>query len=194
MNLPNALTLSRIPLMFLIAACLIVDFGEGKPRGLASLALLLFILAALTDWLDGHYARKAGVVTRFGIFMDALSDKIFMLGVMTTLVAMEPFRSLLFPVLVILSRELLVTGLRLLAANQGVVVAAEKAGKQKTVTQIVATGLLLLGEAIRRDLAAFERTAHWVHWAGMGLFLVATFLTVQSGVGYVLKYRSLLRS
>jgi CDP-diacylglycerol--glycerol-3-phosphate 3-phosphatidyltransferase len=196
MNLPNLLTLSRIPMMFVIAALLYVPWAERPPAGLASAALVVYILAGITDWLDGAVARRRGIVTRFGMFMDALSDKIFMLGVMVVLVSIGAHPLLLPLVLVVLVREMLITGMRLLAANRGVVVAAEKAGKQKTVTQIIAVGILIAEHVVVRDVAAwagggFGEVARWIGLGGLAVFLLATYMTVRSGATYLLKYRSL---
>jgi CDP-diacylglycerol---glycerol-3-phosphate 3-phosphatidyltransferase len=197
MNLPNLLTLSRIPLMFLIAALLLLP-AEDAPPVFGTMALVVFIVAGLTDWLDGYIARKRRLVSNFGVYMDALSDKIFMLGAMVTLVALARHTFLLPLVLIILTRELLITGMRLIAANRGVVVAAEKAGKQKTVTQIIAVGVLFAEEMIHRDVAYWlssdiTTAALWTGRAGMVLFMLATYMTVRSGVGYLSKYRELWR-
>ena len=99
-----------------------------------TLALGLFLFAALTDWLDGWLARKFGQVSEFGKFMDALADKVLTLGMFTSLLALGALPIwTLFPILLILSRELLITGLRLVAAGKGKTLAAEKIGKIKTV-------------------------------------------------------------
>lgn len=193
MNLPNTLTLSRIPLMFVIALLLGWGGREGAPAGPSAAAALLFGLGALTDWLDGWLARRRGVVTNFGVFMDAVSDKVFMVGVMVVLAVerMVPVGL----VLLILSREFLVTGVRLMAASKGVVVPAEKAGKHKTAVQMTAVGVLLVARAVELDVGRWVEAGGVVlvlMYAGIGLFVVATYLTVRSGVGYVVKYRGLL--
>lgn len=195
MNLPNLVTLSRIPGTFLIAVLLYSDF-----TGAATLALLMFIVCAITDWLDGYLARKLKQVSTFGIFMDALTDKIWVLGVLIALTDRKlimPTRELI-PVLiliVILTREFMITGMRLVAAMRGVVVAAERGGKQKTLSQIVAIIVFLLIHVIETDLNRI--TSYDLQWIASGyliyvafiFYLIATFLTVLSGARYFVKYQ-----
>lgn len=196
MNLPNLITLSRIPLTFTVVLLIYSEW-----LGAATLAFLLFIVCGITDWLDGYLARKHGHVSSFGIFMDALTDKIMVLGV---LVALTDARlvladSRIIPVmmfLLILTRDFMITGMRLMAATQGVVVAAEKGGKFKTILQIVAISALLLVPAVERDLNHFLQAdltpvLPWLRGFAFGTYVVATILTVHSGLGYVLKYRNL---
>lgn len=195
MNLPNLMTLSRIPGTFLIAVLLYSDWF-----GAASLALLVFVLCAITDWLDGYLARRMGMVSTFGIFMDALADKIWVLGVLIALTD----RNLILPdrgiipvlmLLVILTREFMITGMRLVAAMRGIVVAAERGGKQKTLSQIVAIIVFLLVHVLDTDLNQVT-TMDIQLIAGeilinlaFAFYLIATFLTVYSGTRYFLKYR-----
>ena len=115
-------------------------------------ALLLFLFAALTDWLDGWLARKFGQVSEFGKFMDALSDKVLTLGMFVSLLALGELEDwALFPVLLILSREFLITGLRLVAAGKGKTLAAEKIGKLKTIVQLTCISLYLGKIALQVD-------------------------------------------
>lgn len=187
MNLPNALTLSRIPAVFLMVACLHFTFV-----GASSLALVVFILGAVTDWLDGYYARKLGLVSNFGKLMDALTDKIFITGSLITLlvIGLIPVSWGLPCLLLILSREFLITGLRLVAASSGKILAAEQSGKLKTVAQIVAVLLLLLSHALAKDFAGVLPA--WIESSldllGLGFFILATVLTVSSGATYLAKY------
>jgi len=189
MSLPNLLTLSRIPFLFAITACLLL------PSPGPSLALFFFIMAAVTDWADGWLARKKGDVSDFGKLMDALADKILMVGMLVVLLTagLLPVWCL-FLVLLILAREFWVTGLRLVAAARGVVLAAENLGKYKTVFQILAIALLLLMRSLTADfrLAPDGGTVSFVEGAGIAAFLVATALTVVSGSVYLWKYRSLM--
>ncbi|MDQ8202038.1 CDP-diacylglycerol--glycerol-3-phosphate 3-phosphatidyltransferase [Pelagicoccus sp. SDUM812003] len=190
MNLPNLLTLSRIPMMFLIVWLM----RESFP-GAASLAFVLFVAAGITDWLDGFYARKLNLVSNFGILMDALTDKILMLGLMIALV--EQGLAHIFLVLLILGREFMITGLRLVAATKGVVMAAESAGKQKTVTQIIAVGGFLLAVAFSDDLAAWgvpyaQEISVWVYWIGRVTFWLCVAMTLYSGAKYFRKYGDLV--
>lgn len=189
MNLPNLLTLSRIPILFGIVTFLYLPF-----TGASSLAFLLFVIGALTDWADGYVARKQGIVSKFGKLMDALTDKVFMVGLFISLLVVGILPDWTLPLLLlILSREFLITGLRLVAASSGVVLAAEKSGKHKTVSQIIAAILLLLAEAVRVDFDG--RIVGWVgdalHWGGLVFFIIATVLTVSSGTLYMVKYWSI---
>ena len=189
MNLPNLLTLSRIPILFGVVGFLYLPFA-----GASSLALVLFIIGALTDWADGYYARKQGLVSNFGKLMDALTDKVFMVGLFISLLVIGILPEWTLPLLLlILSREFLITGLRLVAASEGVVLAAEKSGKHKTVSQMVAAILLLFAVAIRADFS--ERlpsiVGDVIHWSGLGFFVLATLLTVSSGLQYMVKYWSI---
>ena len=189
MNLPNLLTLSRIPILFCIVGLLYAPF-----TGASLLAFIFFVIGALTDWADGYYARKQGLVSNFGKLMDALTDKVFMVGLFIALLAASILPAWALPLLLlILSREFLITGLRLVAASSGVVLAAEKSGKHKTVTQIVAAILLLLGVAVRQDFPELLPTVlgDLLHWGGLGFFVIATILTVSSGTQYMVKYWSI---
>jgi len=188
-NLPNLLTLSRIPILFGVVGFLYLPF-----LGASSLAFVLFIIGALTDWADGYYARKQGLVSNFGKLMDALTDKVFMVGLFISLLVIGILPEWTLPLLLlILSREFLITGLRLVAASEGVVLSAEKSGKHKTVSQMVAAILLLFAVAIRADFS--ERLpsifGDVVHWCGLGFFVIATLLTVSSGLQYMVKYWSI---
>ena len=189
MNLPNLITLSRIPTMFVI-----VWLTYCSWRGAAKLAFWLFIAAAIGDWLDGYLARKRNLVSNFGKFMDALTDKVFVLGIMVTFV--EQYNSKLFLVMVLLTlcREFLISGMRMIAATKGVVVSAERGGKTKTVMQLIAVGFLLFVPAMENDWAQylpFHLAEHGdlLKDVGRWIFILATALTVSSGVSYAMKYR-----
>jgi len=193
LNLPNMLTLSRLPFLFGIVVCLLfLPF-----KGAALLALLLFLLASLTDWLDGKIAREQALVSNFGKLMDALTDKVLMVGLFMTFFLITPR---LLPdwsfllLLLILCREFLVTGLRLLAAARGLILAAEKGGKQKMVTQVVAAFSLLIHHVLQTDFASLL-PPDWITWFGwftIAAFVAAACLTVSSGVNYLSKYWHIL--
>jgi len=161
----------------------------------STLALLMFLFGALTDWLDGWLARKLGQISNFGKFMDALVDKIFTMGTFVSLLALGIVGLwALFPILLILAREFLITGLRLVAAAQGKTLAAEKAGKVKTVMQIASISLFIFKASIDHDLS---QTSLFHSWAGISdsigtlaeiSLFIACLLTVYSGVGYLIKY------
>jgi CDP-diacylglycerol---glycerol-3-phosphate 3-phosphatidyltransferase len=186
-NLPNILTLSRIPILFGIVALLFSPFN-----GASTAALVLFVIGALTDWADGYCARKQGLVSNFGKLMDALTDKVFMVGLFIALLVMGELPGLwsLFLLLLILSREFLITGLRLVAASSGIILAAEKSGKHKTVSQIVSANLLLLAIAVRSDFPELfpAVVGNVLHASGLVFFVIATLLTVSSGTIYMVKY------
>ncbi len=201
-HLPNLLTAARLPAIFLIT---VWTYWAGV---WASAALALFILAALTDIFDGWIARKLDAVTDFGRLMDALVDKIFIIGLLVGLAAigclpvarwddagqaLAPDRAAVlftaFGVVLILIREFLITGLRLVAAASGQVLEAERLGKIKTFLQILAIGHLI-------GLRAYE--THWKLSAAwhqrweliiMTLFWLSVALTVVSGLNYLIRHR-----
>jgi CDP-diacylglycerol---glycerol-3-phosphate 3-phosphatidyltransferase len=190
MNLPNIITLSRIPLMFLV-----VWLMKQEWPGAATMAFWLFIIAAVGDWLDGYLARKMKLISLFGKFMDALTDKIFVVGIM--IVFVEESIVPIYLVLIVLCREFLISGMRMMAAAKGVVVAAERGGKTKTLTQLIAVGFLLFVPMLQGDLALwlkfdFSAYSEVIHHIGLWLFILSVFFTVQSGWVYLVKYRGVL--
>lgn len=191
MNLPNKLTVARLFLSFLFVGLLTV---EGVPLA-KTFALVVFVIAAVTDFLDGHLARKHGLITNFGKLMDPLADKVLMCAgfVLLTEIGLIPA----WIVILILTREFLVTGLRLLASAEGVVLAAENLGKYKTTAQIVTVIYFLV------YLAASEAALGWLkpffdafyfgpEYLGSVLVWLSLILTLWSGVSYVWKNRKLL--
>jgi CDP-diacylglycerol--glycerol-3-phosphate 3-phosphatidyltransferase len=199
LNLPNIITLSRIPVMFVI-----VWLMYCPAPGAATAAFVLFILAAVGDWLDGYIARTQGLVTSFGKLMDALADKIMVLGVVIGFVGIvhevNGVNENEIPVvlaLVTLCREFLVTGMRMVAASKGVIVPADRGGKSKTVTQLIALGFLLAAPMVRLDWPRFFggdflSFAMRVHQIGATVFWAGTALAVWSGTRYVLRYRQVV--
>ena len=193
MNLANCVTLLRIPLLFFVVAFMYMS--KESIRWCATLSLVLFILCGVTDWLDGYLARTRKIISTLGTFMDALMDKIFMIGVMVTLLTFEILpRWSLFLVLIIVGREFLVTAIRLVAATENIVIAASHSGKVKTVIQIVSTGIFILWFALYQDFGVWLRPSwiSWIWYSGLILFLYSTYLTISSGAIYVYKYRDLL--
>ncbi len=167
---------------------LIVGLMYWEWTGAATLAFWLFIAAAISDWLDGAIARRRGIVSNFGKFMDALTDKILVIGLMVAFVEQGtlplPF------VLVTLCREFMVSGMRMVAAAKGVVVPADSGGKTKTVSQMIAIGCLLATPMLQDDLTEWvdwplHELAAWVHKAGLVGFIIGTFLAVWSGYRYL---------
>jgi CDP-diacylglycerol--glycerol-3-phosphate 3-phosphatidyltransferase len=197
MNLPNTLTLIRMPLTFAIVALM-----YGTWPGAATLAFGLFIAAAITDWLDGKLARERNTVSDFGKFMDALADKVLVIGIMVALLDRDCLRPVLpvvvmLMVLLVLTRELMVSGLRMMAAARGVVMAAELGGKVKTIIQLTALGFLLSEPMVARDwsrlsLVPLGGAVWWIHWIGLALFFVSMWFMLSSMAGYYRKYRHVL--
>lgn len=176
MNLPNKLTIFRILLVPVFVLTYYLDFKNSH-----FVATAVFIIASITDWLDGHIARRRNLITNFGKFMDPLADKILVISAFIMLV--EKSMVYAWVVIIVISREFIVSGLRLIAASNNVVLAAGKMGKSKTVTQMIAVILLLMNNfpfdkiGIRADL----------------IFLyISTFLTIISGIDYVYKNRDIL--
>jgi CDP-diacylglycerol--glycerol-3-phosphate 3-phosphatidyltransferase len=193
LNLPNAITLSRIPLMFVI-----VWLMYQRWPGAATLAFFLFLAGAVGDWLDGYLARKQNLVSTFGKFMDALSDKVFVLGIMVAMVDLDYFKLPVGWVLLTLSREFLVSGMRMAAAAKGVVVPADRSGKNKTLTQLIAIGFLLGAPMVLDDWArwlpgtSLQAFGERVHQIGLVGFIMGTFLAVWSGWRYIARHRALV--
>lgn len=195
MNLPNKLTVSRLFLTGGFVAALSIGVPYGKTA-----ALFLFSIAAITDFLDGYLARKHNLITDFGKLMDPLADKVLMASGFVMLCSLESTRTL-FPawiVITILTREFMVTGLRLVASAEGKVLAAEKLGKHKTIWQIITVIYFLV------FLASEDPGLQWLDYlfeikmlspaiAGKILITITLVLTVWSGLGYLLKNRSMLR-
>lgn len=192
MNVPNILTLSRLGLAIVLMALLGFDFPFAK-----SLALLVFILSGITDYLDGYLARKVYGVTSFGQLMDPLTDKVMICAAFVAFVELRLLPAWI--VVLIISREFLVTGLRLLAASQGKIISAGKWGKHKTVWQIVAISLLLLGLAIQHDILHSASAAFMANYdmafkmIAYGVGIAAALITVTSGIMYFTENMELLQ-
>jgi len=191
MNLPNQLTVARLILTFVFVALLSID---GLPYG-GTAALIVFSIAAFTDFLDGHLARKHSLITNFGKLMDPLADKILMCAGFVLLACLNFIPAWI--VIVILSREFLVTGLRLLATAEGIVLAADSLGKYKTIFQIVTVIYFLLIIAAREPVfrwlnPVFDLPLFGPALLGLLLIWVSLALTLISGSSYVWKNRKLL--
>lgn len=192
MNLPNKLTASRFVLTF---AFLVVIFSEMRYR--ETLALVLFCAAGISDFLDGQLARKRNLITNFGILMDPLADKIMVCSAFIAFVGLHWMPA--WMVVIVVARELAITGLRLLAASKSVVLAAERYGKHKTISQIVAIIALLVlhafpawgkpGEWIFGWNLFNQRP--WVWWFSEASQWVAVVLTFVSGWLYLWRNRDL---
>ena len=175
MNLPNKLSLTRIALIPMMVALMYPNTTVCN-----LLAAAVFALAAFTDFLDGHIARKQHIVTDFGKFVDPVADKLLVLSALIMLI--QQGLMLAWVVVVILARELCVDGLRMVAVGQGRVIAAGKLGKIKTVSQIVLILWLMLShQPVLRHAVSFILTA-WV-----------LVITLWSGVDYFVKNGACLR-
>ncbi len=186
MNLPNILTLLRLGLTVLLVASLSVEYPFHF-----SMALLVFLLASLTDYLDGVIARKWDLITDFGKLMDPLADKILTASAFICLI---PFGALpAWAVIIIISREFLITGLRLLASSKGIILPAEKLGKHKTAWQMI-TIVFFLALLAADDFAPEGTDVVDLLWGygGAALVTVTVALTVFSGLAYLWKNRRLL--
>ncbi|MFA5058993.1 MAG: CDP-alcohol phosphatidyltransferase family protein, partial [Opitutaceae bacterium] len=184
------------PLTFAIVALM-----YGTWPWAATLAFWLFIAAAITDWLDGKLARERNIVSDLGKFMDALVDKILVIGIMVALLDLDYLRLpgvlVMLLVLLLITREFMISGLRMMAATRGVVMAAELGGKLKTILQLVALGCLLGEPMLARDLARvspvpLDGVAGLIHWIGIGLFFVSMGFMLSSMWSYFWKYRHVL--
>ena len=185
-NIPNILSVSRAPMVFLIVWLMVSGWENAWWW-----ATGVYVLSALTDWLDGYLARKWEQITDFGKFIDALADKVMTSGLFVAMLYLGVLPGWgLFPVLLILSREFMVTGLRLVAAGKGVVMPAEKLGKWKTALQMLSIGLYLVGKAFSDLNAGLSDLA--MDCADL-TFGVSAFLTMFSGVSYFWKNRELFR-
>jgi len=181
-NLPTMLTLLRIAAIPLLASLL-----TSPSREAGFWAAALFAVASFTDWLDGYLARRMGIVTVFGKFLDPIADKLI---VMAALIMLLPFNRVpAWMVLVILGREIIITGLRGIASTEGVVIPASNLGKFKTIFQIVAIlGLLLHYDY--RWFFALDNPYLTVNMHNFGMFYlwIATIITIWSGVDYLVKF------
>ena len=139
-TLPNKLTVLRMILVPFFVAALLIQNGEVF--ALRMTALVLFLIASLTDLLDGKIARKYNLVTNFGKFMDPLADKLLVCSALICLVQLGQLPAWI--VIIIISREFIISGFRLVAADQGVVIAASMWGKSKTVSQMISIVLLII--------------------------------------------------
>ena len=184
MNLPNKLTLSRIIMIpFIMLFYLVPMFPYCKV-----VALALFLLASFTDMLDGKIARKYNLITNFGKFLDPIADKLLTSTVLFMIVA-DGTVNMYFGVItltIVIGREFMVVALRQLAATKGVVIAADKLGKYKTVAQMVAlTGFLLYSLLMTEiGVCTFNTVLMWVCNVFLG---ISVLLTIISGINYMTK-------
>ncbi|MBP3926510.1 MAG: CDP-diacylglycerol--glycerol-3-phosphate 3-phosphatidyltransferase [Clostridium sp.] len=175
MNLPNKLTILRVIMIPFFVFFLLCQGGEN--RTFRMIAVVLFIIASLTDLLDGKIARKYNMVTNFGKFMDPLADKLLVCSALICLIELGQLPA--WMVIVIISREFIISGFRLVASDNGVVIAASYWGKFKTTFQMIAVILLIL------DIPALRLVTTLCVW-------VALALTIISLVDYIAKNYKIL--
>lgn len=174
MNLPNKLTMFRVILIPFFVVFMLVDITTADKW----IALAVFIIASLTDLLDGKIARKYNLVTNFGKFMDPLADKLLVCSALICLVELHKIPAWI--VIIIIAREFIISGFRLIAADNGVVIAASYWGKFKTTFQMVMICLMIV------DIAAIQLLTDIVMWA-------ALLLTVISLVDYLAKNKDVMK-
>ena len=175
MNLPNKLTILRVAMIpFFVLFMLFPVMGEADKW----IALVLFIVASLTDMLDGHIARKYNLITNFGKFMDPLADKLLVCSGLICLVELGRIASWI--VIVIIAREFIISGFRLIASDNGVVIAASYWGKFKTTFQMIMICLMI---ANLEPLQLFTDIVMWI----------ALILTVVSLMDYLIKNKEVMK-
>ena len=179
MNLPNKLTILRICLIPFFVLCV-----KMPSTGMQIAAVAIYVIACATDALDGHIARSRGLVTNFGKFMDPIADKLLVMSAMIVLTAQGRMPD--WVCILMLAREFLVSGFRLVAVENGVVIAAGPLGKLKTVFQMVSTIALMLFVPVEGPGGALSVV-------GVVLMYIALALTVVSGADYIWRNRDCIR-
>lgn len=192
MNLANKLTLLRI---FLVPIFVIFMILDNNYYGVI-IATVIFILASITDKVDGYIARSRNQITNFGKFMDPLADKLLVTAALISLVQIGVIPA--WAVIIILSREFAVTGLRTLAAANGKIIAASNWGKLKTVFQMVAIILLLLVQSIiaipsiGTRLMSTNLSVALIEYIPLIIFYISVVITIISGVDYFVKNKAVI--
>src|SRR6266850_225042 len=188
MNWANRLTLSRLGLTILFVAALNSSWQYGRTA-----ALLIFLIAGVTDFIDGEIARRYGIITNFGKLMDPLVDKIMMAAAFISLVPLKVIPA--WAATTVVARDFLITGLRLMASAKGRVLPAERLGKQKTSWQIITVIFFLALLSMAELRYASETSTWWMrawHEAGPVLVWITVALTIYSGVAFTWRNRELL--
>ncbi len=179
MNLPNKLTLFRVILIPFFVFFLLAPYFEGYGN---YIALVIFIIASLTDMADGKIARKYNLVTNFGKFMDPLADKLLVCSATICLIDLDLIPS--WVVLIIIAREFIISGFRLVASDNGVVIAASYWGKFKTAFQMIMVIVLILNINLENEI---------LNIAGIVLIYISLALTVISLIDYMVKNKDVLK-
>lgn len=196
MNLPNKITLSRICLIPVFAVIFFLDMIPYN----YFIAGVIFVVAACTDFIDGHIARSRGLVTNLGKFLDPIADKVLVAAAFIFLLVRQETLTVLWQgdwvlvyagvcVAVILARELIVSGFRMVAASAGLVLAADKVGKVKTTFQDISVAMLLFGA----DFIGVALASQILNGIGIVSLGVATVLTIWSGVSYIVRNRAVFK-
>jgi CDP-diacylglycerol--glycerol-3-phosphate 3-phosphatidyltransferase len=176
-NLPNSLTLFRIFLVPFLVVVLLTKFSGREYAGLS-----IFLVAAITDFFDGYIARRTNKITRLGTLLDPIADKLLISSALISLVELGLAPA--WMIVIIIGREFAVSGLRSIAAQQGVTIAASPLGKGKTVSQVIAIAFLILGYEILGEFMFIGKLALWV----------VMLLALVSGIDYFLKFsRAVIR-
>ncbi|MBU2063149.1 MAG: CDP-diacylglycerol--glycerol-3-phosphate 3-phosphatidyltransferase, partial [Candidatus Omnitrophica bacterium] len=191
MNLPNRLTVLRIILTFIFMFLL---FSEGLLAKI--MALVVFTLACVSDFFDGYLARKYNLITDLGKLLDPLADKILVLSAYLASLEMRIIAA--WMVAIIILRELIISGVRFLATSKGKILAAAKAGKHKTVSQMVSIFIILAYIIIKEICLGFNfwnaKIEFWVKFAIYLLMLITVALTVISGIFYLKENRGIFKN
>ncbi len=183
MNLANKLTISRI-----ILAGIFILFLFIKGPAAKCVAMAVFLAACVTDYYDGYLARKTNSITAFGKLMDPIADKILILGAFLAFVEMEIIPA--WMVIIIIARELVITGIRILALSQNKVLGAETGGKHKTVSQMVAVISILIFLIIR-DLGFSARYSEYFRIGLHILMIIVVAMTIASGISYMIRNKEI---
>ena len=183
MNTPNKLTVFRAVMVPVFLAVLLIPAIPAR----FLLSALIFGGLALTDMIDGKMARKYGLITNFGKFLDPLADKVLVVSALVGMTVLKTYSNSAFVfwligIIIILAREFMVSGLRLVCVEQGNVIAANMWGKVKTVTQFIAILLIL---AIEQALVWFPVLPEWIRLIGDAVFGLCVLATIVSGIIYV---------
>ena len=177
MNTPNKLTVARMIIVPFLVVFLLSGLGGDANR---YISMILFVVASITDWFDGHLARKNNLVTNFGKFMDPLADKLLVCSAMICMIELNRLPA--WVVIIIIGREFIISGFRLIAAENGIVIAANYWGKFKTVSQMIMIILLILHFDTIPAFVILEQIFIWISLA----------LTVISLMTYIWQNKSVL--
>ena len=200
MNLPNQLTIARMVMIPVFILFFYLNFTAHY-----FVALAVFGIACLTDLFDGKIARKYNLVTNLGKFLDPIADKVLVLSALVIMLTVPSFFTQNFGnwalivagcgVALILAREIIVSGFRMVAASAGMVIAADIVGKYKTTCQDISIVVLLMGAGVSElanDIAEVQLAGDIINYIGLAFFALAVILTVVSGINYLVKNREVL--